>query len=293
MTKQFLKAIRIGNYVEHSLKEINSGKVIGATSKGVFFLFGHNSLFLTRAQGLSPFNIVIPEEDQIPENLNTGDEVIYSLGDLLIPNRQVTIALAEAEVWTPPVPEMPRYQADEKKPELMELVAELKKVSPEKGFLFLIEEESALTEEQRTIKRHVADFKQAYFQHNVEACLNVAGLLFGLGGGLTPSGDDVITGFQLYQVRVRALQNESERAFIDEIGKRLTELAYQKTTYVSANRLEAACRGWSEELFLNVLNLISGFSRLEISRLARELASFGHSSGIDTTLGIEVSTRII
>jgi hypothetical protein len=122
----------------------------------------------------------------------------------------------------------------------------------------LVGDDALLTEEQEEIQRSVITFKQTYFSHKSEECLRAAAALFGLGGGLTPSGDDVITGFQLYQVRVRALQNKAERAFIIEMGQKLTELAYQKTLYVSANRLEAACQGWTEDLFLKVLDLAEG-----------------------------------
>jgi hypothetical protein len=136
MTRQFLQAVRIGNYVQHSLAEVQFGKVIGATSKGVFFLFGHNSLFLTRAQGLSPFNIVIPEANQIPEGLNTGDEAFYSVGDLLVPSRQLTIALSEAEIWTPPEPFKTNASIEQQKSYMEMLVSEIKQIAQDKGFLF-------------------------------------------------------------------------------------------------------------------------------------------------------------
>ena len=38
------------------------------------------------------------------------------------------------------------------------------------------------------------------------------------------------------------------------LGESLTAMAFESTTTISANRIEAACQGWSEELFLEVID---------------------------------------
>ena len=77
MPKTFLQATLIGKYAQESLAETTTGKVVGGISKGVLFMFGNNSLFLTRSQALSPFNISINENALIPGELQAGDEVFY------------------------------------------------------------------------------------------------------------------------------------------------------------------------------------------------------------------------
>lgn len=291
MLKTFLQATRIGKYVQESLAETTTGKVVGGTSKGVFFMFGKNSLFLTRSQALSPFNISINENALIPGELQAGDEVFYSVDDLLIPTRQVTIALADAEVWTPPEPQNAMNSPSDQKTRVQAILKHIQAIDANKGFLFLSREPQQLTSPEMRIRDSVKGFTTAYAVQDLNACLMYAEILFGLGTGLTPSGDDLITGYILFMSRL-SLLNTKERAFNDELGKELTQLAYQKTTWVSANRLEAVCRGWSEAIFLDAINFIWGISDRNEKRIARTLFEFGHSSGVDTFMGIALATEV-
>jgi len=290
MSKQFLTATRIGIYAKQALEDVSTGKVMGATSKGVFLLFGKYSLFLTLAQGLSPFNITFRESDQLPQGLEPGDEVLYSLGDLLIPTRQVTLALADAEVWTPLQPEPSKVDPVQRQGALQNLVELIQNRFASKGFLFLLEQGLNLNEEQARVKWACADFARAYQAQDLAGCLTAANGLFGLGGGLTPSGDDWLAGFIL--CRTRCAQQLTERAFLQPLGAELTQMAYQKTTFVSANRLEAACKGWSEELFLRVVDIEREPSNDVLTMLADTLYGFGHSSGVDTLTGIYAASGL-
>lgn len=290
MSKQFLSATRIGIYAKQALEDVSTGKVMGATSKGVFLLFGKYSLFLTLGQGLSPFNITFRESDQLPQGLEPGDEVLYSLGDLLIPTHQVTLALADAEVWTPPQSEPSKVDPVQRQRAQQNLVELIQNRFASKGFLFLLEQGLNLNEEQARVKRACTDFTRAYQAQDLAGCLTAANGLFGLGGGLTPSGDDWLAGFIL--CRARSAQQPAERAFLQQLGAELTQMAYQKTTFVSANRLEAACKGWSEELFLRVVDLPESADQEALSALAEALYGFGHSSGVDTLMGVWAASRL-
>lgn len=73
--------------------------------------------------------------------------------------------------------------------------------------------------------------------------------------------------------------------FLSKMIKELLAMAAQKTTTISVNRLMAAGKGWAEEPFLQVIDsLFTGQSVSE--NLVHILVNFGHSSGVDTTLGI-------
>lgn len=291
MSGQFLQATRIGCFARQALEVISVGKVMGATSKGVFLLFGKYSLFLTRAQGASPFNIVVDENTALPEGLELNDEVFFSLDDLLIPARRVTLSLHEASTWTPPLPLPALNSPEEQHSRLHELVTEIRHISEEKGFLFLSKEAFLLSAQQAEVKTLTDGFVAAFQQGDLAACLKAAGQLFGRGGGLTPSADDWLTGFLLFQVRVRAF-DESKRAFIYEVGRQLTDLAYARTTFVSANRLEATCQGWSEDLFLRVVDYAAGKRNEGIPLLVQALFDFGHSSGVDTLMGLLAAANV-
>lgn len=288
MTKTFLQAERVGEYVMESLNLVTEGKVAGVTSKGVFFLFGRYSLFLTRSQALSPFNIIIHREDSIPMNLQVGDEVFYSVGDLLIPEREVTIALGGANIWYPPDPKPVRVDPNYPKNRLLNILIQMHNRFAEKGFLFLIDHSREYTDAEKHVKDAAYEFAAAFFSLQEEVCLAAADKLFGLGGGLTPSGDDLITGFILFQARLNGA-NGIAVDYLCRIGEQLTQRAYQRTTWVSANRLEAACKGWSEEMFLDLIEVITGDVETNDADMIRNLYEFGHSSGVDTTVGIALS----
>jgi len=101
---------------------------------------------------------------------------------------------------------------------------------------------------------------------------------------LTPSGDDLLAGFLLFHTRVgQAVSNEG--TFVKTLGEALTDLAYNKTTWISANRIKAACRGWSESIFLETLDYILNDSAEIPNRVTDRLMGFGHSSGVDTLMG--------
>ena len=68
----------------------------------------------------------------------------------------------------------------------------------------------------------------------------------------------------------------------------LQKMAFQKTTTISANRILTAGRGWAEEPFLQVIDTLFTGSDMP-SGMAELLTHFGHSSGVDTTLGIAAS----
>ncbi|MBQ1491536.1 MAG: DUF2877 domain-containing protein [Blautia sp.] len=109
-----------------------------------------------------------------------------------------------------------------------------------------------------------------------EGCLALFPLV-GLGGGLTPSGDDLLCGFL------------SGLLFLGEQGKntlremkRLLPLYLNRTNDISRAFLDCALRG---EFSLPVHHFFMGQGSLP------EFLAIGHSSGMDTLLGIYLSLR--
>jgi hypothetical protein len=101
-----------------------------------------------------------------------------------------------------------------------------------------------------------------------------------------------MAGFLLWQSRLDQSCGR-ERPFVQQLGKVLTDLAYQKTTSVSANRIEAACRGWSEDLFLQIIDSFLNDSADIQPETIERLLRFGHSSGVDTYVGISLAVGAV
>lgn len=284
--KTHLVASCLGNFARDSLLKATLGKIMGVTSKGVFLLFGKSSLFLTHDTHMSPFNIILSPENALPRKLSIGAPVYYSQGDLLIPDCQLTISLVDTPVWTPPPPCPLNASRAEQVSNARIIYQGLQNFDPQKGFLFLVNKATADTPEQTQIRQSVKSFSKAFIGNDLQTCLQAAAHLFGLGTGLTPSGDDWITGFMLYQCCQEIATKKAPRPFITSLGAELVFTAYHQTTWISANRIEAALKGWSEDLFLSAVNFIFDPSTGAHEKIVDGLYHFGHSSGVDTFTGI-------
>jgi hypothetical protein len=279
-------ASSIGCYAQQSLVDKTEGKVIGVTSHGVFLLFGTRSIFVTTNQHLSPFNIILPATTSFPDDITVGDIAYFSMNELLVPARQWIIPLIDVPIWTPSRP-MPVQNSEKEQAEAArQILAELRRLDQQKGYLFLGNHSAADSNEQSGIRRAATAFSQAFQNNNQEACIEASTALFGKGTGLTPSGDDWLTGFILYPICRTLAQNKTPRGFINSLGAELVFTARRFTTTVSANRLEAALSGWTEEFFIQTVNYLFAATTFDAATLAGQLANFGHSSGVDTFMGI-------
>ena len=126
---------------------------------------------------------------------------------------------------------------------------------------------------------------ESYHKQDLGDFLTYSSRLLGSGSGLTPSGDDFLTGFFLYHIRYSQSSGTSTESLL-KWNAELTELAFQKTTTISANRLQAAGRGWSEDVFLNLIDHLFDLSIPLMPDFINILMNFGHSSGVDTFMGI-------
>jgi hypothetical protein len=279
-------ATSLGCYAQKSLAGKTEGKVMGVTSNGLFLLFGKYSIFVTTNQHQSPFNIILPIETTLPADLAAGDTAYYSLNELLIPERQWILPLADVPVWTSPRPIPLKNSEDEQAAAAKQLLIKLQQLDVEKGFIFLGKTASADTTEQAAIRHATLTFSKAFQNNDQNACLEAATALLGKGGGLTPSGDDWLAGFMLYHSCHSLAQNKNPRAFVNSLGAELVFSANRLTTFISANRIDAALLGWTEEFFLSTINYLFGDTTNNTASLAQNLIHFGHSSGVDTYMGI-------
>jgi hypothetical protein len=290
--KTQIKATLIGNYANESLQSNNEGKVMGVTSRGIFLLFGNKTLFLTTDKHHSPFNISFPLGSTLPQEITFGDPVFFSQEELLIPSREMTISLQNVPIWTPPIPAQIINSIPDQELNARKILDILRILDSKKGYLFLDNRSSLDTTEQSHIRRMASAFLRSFRLNDIDTCLEISSQVFGLGTGLTPSGDDWLTGFLLYQT-CTDIARKISRPFIAGLGPEMIYGAYKKTTTVSANRLEAALKGWSEELFLSCVKYLFDTTSGDPQALAEGLFGFGHSSGVDTFIGIAYSCKAL
>jgi hypothetical protein len=107
----------------------------------------------------------------------------------------------------------------------------------------------------------------------------------GLGKGLTPSGDDVITGL---------LMADSFNSFIGTQAKLvLAKLVAQDiTTDVSRSQLLAAMDGLASSSWIAFMAAVKTADSMKQIENVRRILAYGHSSGADMFAGFAVGTRI-
>ncbi len=281
-----ITAIQVGGLAREVLSPGTRGSVTGVTSSGIFLISANKILFITQAQYNSPYNIQVETIVNLSSQLIVGDTWKVDGEKIILGKTPFQIDLQAAHVWMP----LPLQQIDNSKAEQIErmnaLLDRFSGIDRNKGWLFLKDDEKdtknqTIVSEAQRIRQLTENFLDDCRQSDLAACLESARHILGLGGGLTPSGDDWLTGFFLYFAR----QNKQDKFMLD-LGAAVTSMAYERTTKISANRIEAACRGWAEEMFLEVLDHLFT-SSVELSEeQVQRLVNFGHSTGVDTYMGI-------
>lgn len=275
--------------VSEAFSANREGKVMGISSKGIFLRCGDNILFITDALYKSPFNLYVPGFDRLMSTLAMNERFVVTQGSLHFIDSDTRIVMENAEVWTPKPPLAITTEQPVRQQQVTILLDQIARIDPKKGWIFLHTEKGKAVDSADYAVTRIVDntrkFMNGFQQNALQRCLEASGSLFGLGGGLTPSGDDWLTGFLLYQTRYHQAENKSS-SFLDELSTLLQDMAFKKTTTISANRILAARRGWAEEPFLEVIDTLFEKGKVFPEGLTELLVRFGHSSGVDTTLGI-------
>ncbi|MCL4459441.1 MAG: DUF2877 domain-containing protein [Chloroflexi bacterium] len=123
------------------------------------------------------------------------------------------------------------------------------------------------------------------------ALTSLASPLIGLGPGLTPSGDDVLTGLMATMYLV-ATHWGWQRGVIRAINHSLAAAVEGRTTIVSENQLRYAARGEVAEAVLEVV-LAALQARDDLEEKVAALLQVGASSGGDLLLGICLGFRLL
>jgi len=282
-------ALQLGGLAAKALTEGCSGKVMGITSRGVFLLTGERILFVTDADYRSPYNIQVYIKPGQFDAFIPGDDWAYSQSILTFQNINIYIDISEATLWQPEkTPKIETTLPDQYR-RMDALLKRMLALDPGKGWLYLANPSVLVAGSEASIIRDMTDrFLVCVIKSDLEGALQAGKSILGRGGGLTPSGDDWISGFLLYFART-----DQASPFIRALGQSLTTMAFESTTKISANRIEAACLGWSESLFLEVIDSLL-VSDAVISNLTIEhLINFGHSSGVDTCVGVGAAVKTV
>lgn len=117
--------------------------------------------------------------------------------------------------------------------------------------------------------------------------------LIGLGQGLTPSGDDFLTGLFLAFLICPAEEISQPLAEKKEILFRTVKENLDRTNEISRAYLLSAMQGRFGENYHALLASEKEISEKETEALLEKISQTGHSSGIDTLNGLAVGLELI
>lgn len=141
-----------------------------------------------------------------------------------------------------------------------------------------------------SLEARIAELEEALTTGTVDAMTEAGRALIGLGGGLTPTGDDVLCGLlsggRTFAMALRIPQ--LDRA-LRQLGVALSFDAAERTTALSAALLWHAARA---ELARPARDLLRGLlGRTPVGPAITALLAVGHSSGRDLAIGLGIGIR--
>lgn len=133
------------------------------------------------------------------------------------------------------------------------------------------------------LSQNILLIHHALSDNNTNGLIKVVLPFIGRGQGLTPSGDDFISGMILTQNR----WNSIIKTGIDlkKINNAVIKRAKTATSSLSANLIELAAKGQADERIINVLDYLITGNKLS-DDLLKDLLSYGNTSGMEILVGI-------
>ena len=293
MTEIILTVTSIGSRAQRILTDTNDASILGVTSRGVFLRIRERwVIFLSYESNRGPLTLNFNPNIRIPSNIHQGQLVEIRDRDIICSESNFRIRTEGAATWIIPPP--PRTNT---KPQ--EFINRIRSIGEEViaqrggvGLTPILAEllHLAMNKQPPQDKFYrPMDLQQVHRNLKSSDDNRVVSQLqkfLGLGTGLTPSGDDLICGFLLTCNRY---QDVLPIPFnLTEINQAIVELAYPKTSLLSANLIECATVGQADERLVLALDGILAETLIPAS-CANQLLSWGNSSGCDAFLGMALA----
>jgi len=219
-------------------------------------------------------------------HFTSGEKAHVNPGGITFPATGLLIDSTTASPWQAPdlpVDVLAPAQRRAKLRLVARLVHDRQPASPLAGLLPALTDFEPPPSASHALSSQVEGIQDTLTQRQLNGIVSGLAGLLGLGGGLTPSGDDLATGFLLALRRWGHLLAPGLLAA--EIAHNLLPLAYQKTTTLSANLLECAAQGQADERLLLALDGMLSTDP-DPPACAAALTAWGHTSGHDALVGM-------
>ena len=278
----------IGKIAHDWLLQSNAAVVWGNTSKGLFLrILNDRIIFLTPFPNYGPVNIVV--KNPIPIHWKNEDriQIIRGVNQITLRNQLDDLQIVIDKIWRTPNKPAGNISVAEQQNRLLQSAQQLTLLKEGKGFssllLPVLRNEPADDLNDQWLNHSLSkimQLKQSLLEKDKPKVLSAARQLIGSGQGLTPSGDDLLTG--LFFMQKRWFENIEWLIEIEEI---LTCEFQQHTTAQSSTLFVCALQGeaiaFIQEMSDTLMDADTPFDQQAI-----QLARWGNSSGADVFLGI-------
>jgi hypothetical protein len=282
LLRGLMRALAVAPAAKAWLAATTSARVLSAFDRACNLINQDNALLalVTSERGLNPFAALVDAGEDKPFGAVSAHDNARVTGTVLVLN-SIHIEFESARAWNP-IPDWPAVrQALAAKPDWLDVLLTYA-AAPAGSLLELFDPSRRTTPLLRRAQAGAEALVQGFATNALDTALAGVQQLAGLGGGLTPAGDDFIVGVLLAM---------HAGLYASRFASDVAEAAASRTTFLSAAYLRAAARGecmfhW-HAVFEALCHPAIRHRRTQASAPSaiRQLLAVGHTSGADALAG--------
>ena len=294
-----VSAHAVGKFAWNLLAETQVAQPLGITKRGAFFRLACGQvIFLSTEAFRGPLTINVRfPSDRLGKVLQT--EACFSQENIQFMGVEWSIDLRPAQVWETGAPVLSQVLSAESREQNIthvigyfvgrENLSDLARLLPH-----LMKEkfpDGMQANPFRLLLSRVKEFarEDTWDDFQIARLAQALGEFLGLGPGLTPSGDDFVTGFILALNRWSVVLHLGMQ--MDPLNQALMNLALKKTTALSASLIACAVLGQADERLVRAFDGIM-LGEPDPAACADLLSGWGSSSGLDALAGFIIGHLI-
>jgi hypothetical protein len=226
-----------------------------------------------------------PDMVAFDQHVEPGAPARVTAGTLTVVGR-LTINLTTAALWSPP-PVRLALDIQEIAERIVQVRARAATLAPAEGFGQLLNDAATGRPDLLLLRAGalIDNLSTAIRAKRWDLVQASATGLSGLGPGLTPSGDDVLTGLALgIRAGLGTLPEPLAEALHTAVEGRTTDLAVARVRHAVAGRADEAVHRLLSAMVSGPLD--------DLDPAVRATLAYGHASGADTLVGIDRGLRL-
>lgn len=291
MGLEISRAFRIGTLARKVIKG-SKGELCGVFSSSMAIRYGDFAVYVTEDRAGQPFAINVDRLPGAGKEILIGEDIYHCHKGLETKRGTWFIDLSGAESWDakgrlnrlPATPQKTTLAFDKVLQHL------LLQDRAHRGLAALSSHVwrpgarigSALDGINLYLYRRLMSIREELKRLDSGGVIESAQKMIGLGVGLTPSGDDFLTGLLLL-LQMAEYSDKKHRYFIKQIVEGVKKLSRQ-TNIFGWSYLYGACHGHGAEVVLSAISEL--FEKEQSKTKLQRLTGAGATSGLDTLVGI-------